>query len=105
MNKTALRLLLKTLARGLFRVRIEGDLGQLNNQRLLIVANHESFLDGVLLGLFLPVNPVFVVHTAIAQKRFFKRVLSFVDYLTVDPASPMAMKKICLLYTSPSPRD
>ncbi|MFZ4700572.1 MAG: bifunctional acyl-ACP--phospholipid O-acyltransferase/long-chain-fatty-acid--ACP ligase [Candidatus Methylumidiphilus sp.] len=103
MNKTALRLLLKTLARWLFRVRIEGDLGQLNNQRLLIVANHESFLDGVLLGLFLPVNPVFVVHTAIAQKRFFKWVLSFVDYLTVDPASPMAMKKIVRLVEAGRP--
>ncbi len=103
MNKTALRLLLKTLARWLFRVRIEGDLGQLNNKRLLIVANHESFLDGVLLGLFLPVNPVFVVHTAIAQKRFFKMVLSFVDYLTVDPASPMAMKKIVRLVEAGRP--
>ncbi|MCX7112378.1 MAG: bifunctional acyl-ACP--phospholipid O-acyltransferase/long-chain-fatty-acid--ACP ligase [Proteobacteria bacterium] len=103
MNKTALRLLLKTFARGLFRVRIEGDLGQLNNKRLLIVANHESFLDGVLLGLFLPVNPVFVVHTAIAQKRFFKMVLSFVDYLTVDPASPMAMKKIVRLVEAGRP--
>jgi len=103
MNKTTLRWLLKTLARWLFRVHIEGDLAQLSHGRLLIVANHESFLDGVLLGLFLPIDPVFVVHTAIAQRPFFKRVLSLVDYLTVDPTSPMAMKKVLRLVESGRP--
>ena len=103
MNKTALRLILTTLARWLFRVRVEGDLGQLRHDKLLIVANHESFLDGVLLGLFLPVDPVFVVHTAIAQRPFFRLALSLVDYLTVDPASPMAMKKVLRLVESGRP--
>ena len=103
MSKSALRVFLKTIARWLFRIHVEGDLGQLSRKRLLIVANHESFLDGVLLGLFLPVNPVFVVHTAIAQRRFFKLVLSLADYLTVDPTSPMAMKKILRLVESGRP--
>lgn len=103
MNKPLLRLLLKTLAHWLFRVRVEGDLGQLQHDKLLIVANHESFLDGVLLGLFLPVNPVFVVNTAIAQQSFYKVVLSLSDYLTVDPTSPMAMKKVLRLVESGRP--
>ena len=103
MNKTTLRLILKTLARWLFRVHVEGDLGQLRHDKLLIVANHESFLDGVLLGLFLPVDPVFIVHTAIAQRPFFRMALSLVDYLTVDPASPMAMKKVLRLVESGRP--
>jgi len=103
MNQTTIRTILKTLARLLFRVRIEGDLTQLAHERLLIVANHESFLDGVLLGLFLPVNPVFVVHTAIAQRPFFRRVLALTDYLTVDPTSPMAMKKVVKLVETGRP--
>lgn len=60
--------LLRLLAKLLLRVRVQGDPTVLQAQRLLIIANHESFLDGVLLGLFLPVNPVFVVHTGIAKQ-------------------------------------
>ena len=103
MNHSTIRQLLKTLARWLFRIRVEGDVGQFNQTRLLIVANHESFLDGLLLGLFLPVIPVVVVHTAIAQQPFFKLILSLADYLTVDPASPMAMKKVLRLVEAGRP--
>jgi acyl-[acyl-carrier-protein]-phospholipid O-acyltransferase/long-chain-fatty-acid--[acyl-carrier-protein] ligase len=61
---------------------------------LLIIANHESFLDGLLLGLYLPVDPVFVVHTGVTRRLFFRLVLRLGDYLAVDPTSPMAMKKV-----------
>jgi acyl-[acyl-carrier-protein]-phospholipid O-acyltransferase/long-chain-fatty-acid--[acyl-carrier-protein] ligase len=67
------------------------------------VANHESFLDGLLLGLFLPIDPVFVVHTTIAENFFFRLLLSQVDYLAVDPTSPMAMKKVIRLIESGRP--
>jgi acyl-[acyl-carrier-protein]-phospholipid O-acyltransferase/long-chain-fatty-acid--[acyl-carrier-protein] ligase len=52
----------RPLLRLLFRVRIEGSLDAFNAARLLVVANHESFLDGPLLGAFLPIDPVYVVH-------------------------------------------
>ncbi len=87
----------------LFRVQAPKNDGQLVADRLLIVANHESFIDGLLLGLFLPINPVFVVHTTIAQNRWFKLMLTMVDYLAVDPTSPMAMKKIIKLVDSGRP--
>jgi acyl-[acyl-carrier-protein]-phospholipid O-acyltransferase/long-chain-fatty-acid--[acyl-carrier-protein] ligase len=103
MNKNLLRRFFKWLATLLFRVRVEGNLGQFNQDRLLIVANHESFLDGLLLGLFLPVEPIFVVHTGVAESPFFRRVLELTDYITVDPANPMAMKKILRLVESGRP--
>lgn len=93
--------LLRFLFRVLFRVRVEGV--PVTAERLLIIANHESFLDGVLLGLFLPMNPVFVVHTGVTRSRFFRLVLSLVDYLAVDPTSPMAMKKVVKLIESGRP--
>ena len=71
--------------------------------RLLVVANHESFLDGLLLGLFLPVDPVFVVHTGVARTWYFRLLLSQVDYLAVDPTSPMAMKRVIKLVESGRP--
>lgn len=103
MSRNTLRGILKLLVRLLFRIRLEGDVSRFDQNRLLIVANHESFLDGILLGLFLPVNAVFVVHTGIAQRPFFRLVLSLSDYLTVDPTNPMATKKILRLVESGRP--
>jgi acyl-[acyl-carrier-protein]-phospholipid O-acyltransferase/long-chain-fatty-acid--[acyl-carrier-protein] ligase len=90
--------MIKTLLRGLmgwlFKVEVRGKLEQLHRQRLLIIANHQSFLDGLLLGLFLPYNAVFVVHTSVAKRWSFRPILSLVDYLAVDPSNPMAMKGV-----------
>ena len=57
---------LRPIFRVLFRVRVEGEIPPVWPERLLVVANHESFLDGPLLGLFLPLDPVYVIHTDIA---------------------------------------
>ena len=91
-----LKILLRAVARLLFRVRVSGKLPD-QRTRLLLVANHESFLDGLLLGLFLPIDPVFVVHTGVTRNPLFRLVLALVDYLAVDPTSPMAMKKVVRL--------
>jgi acyl-[acyl-carrier-protein]-phospholipid O-acyltransferase/long-chain-fatty-acid--[acyl-carrier-protein] ligase len=103
MLRSLLRPLLRGLARLLFRVEVMARQADFNHPRLLVVANHESFLDGLLLGLFLPIDPVFVVHTGIANNFFFRLLLSQVDYLAVDPTSPMAMKKVIRLIESGRP--
>lgn len=95
--KSIIRIVLRNVLRLLFRVRVTGLEKNLDTQRLLIIANHESFLDGLLLGLFLPYNPVFVVHTGVTRSFYFRLVLSLADYLAVDPTSPMAIKKIIKL--------
>lgn len=95
--RSLIRAVLKALFQLLFRVRITGLQRDLDTRRLLVIANHESFLDGLLLGLFLPFDPVFVVHTGVTKNLLFRIVLSFTDYLAVDPTSPMAIKRIIKL--------
>jgi acyl-[acyl-carrier-protein]-phospholipid O-acyltransferase/long-chain-fatty-acid--[acyl-carrier-protein] ligase len=92
-----IKLLLRVLFTLLFRVRVRGDWQALKQDRVLVVANHESFLDGMLLGIFMPGNPVFVVHTWVAEYWLFKPLLALVDYLPVDPTSPMGMKQVVRL--------
>jgi acyl-[acyl-carrier-protein]-phospholipid O-acyltransferase/long-chain-fatty-acid--[acyl-carrier-protein] ligase len=72
---------------------------------LLVIANHESFLDGILLGLFLPIqNPVFVVHTVVIKRPLWRWAIGLmVDYLAVDPGNPMAMKRVIRLVESGRP--
>ena len=98
-----MRAVLKRVCGVLFRVRIDGSMAGVDSTRLLIIANHESFLDGLLLGLFLPVDPVFVIHTGIIRRPLFRLLLSQVDYLAVDPTSPMAMKKVIKLMEAGRP--
>jgi acyl-[acyl-carrier-protein]-phospholipid O-acyltransferase/long-chain-fatty-acid--[acyl-carrier-protein] ligase len=95
--------LLRAVLRPLFRVRLTGDASQLTNERTLIVANHESFLDGALLGAFLPVNAVFVVHAQVLSKWYFRWMLRFVPHLAVDSTSPLSMKLICRLVETGTP--
>lgn len=99
----ALKRLLRLILRPLFRVRVTGDPNVFDNPRTLIVANHESFVDGLLLAVFLPVEATFVVHTQIANHPFFRPLLRFVPHLTVDSTSPLAMKLICRLVESGTP--
>ena len=94
--RNLLKTILRALAALMFRVRVKGGLPA-ETPRLLVVANHESFLDGLLLGLFLPLDPVFVVHTGVVRNPVFRLLLGLVDYLAVDPTSPMAMKKVIRL--------
>jgi acyl-[acyl-carrier-protein]-phospholipid O-acyltransferase/long-chain-fatty-acid--[acyl-carrier-protein] ligase len=82
------------LFRVLFRVRVEGFTGKIESSRLMVIANHESFLDGLFLGLYLPLDPVFVVHTGVTRNWFFRMILTQVEHLAVDPTNPMAVKKV-----------
>lgn len=95
--------LLKAVFRVLFRVEIRGSFPAVDDHPLMIVANHESFLDGMLLGTFLPVDPVYVVNTEIARNPWVRIGLSLVDYLPVDPANPLAMRRVVKLLESGRP--
>jgi len=89
--------ILRFVCKILFRVKVRGLENMPQTNRLLIVANHESFLDGFLLGLFLPVKATFVVHTTVLKNWWFKQFLRLTPYLAVDPTSPLAMKKVIKL--------
>src|SRR6204780_1701420 len=97
------RTCLRGLMRLLFRIRIRGDAAAFHNERTLIVANHESFLDGLLLGVFLPVAATFVVHTEVLKSAWVRWLLRFVPHLAVDSTSPLAIKVICRLVESGTP--
>jgi len=101
--RSIIRFVLKNIFQLLFRIRTTGLDKNIDTSKLLVIANHESFLDGLLLGLNLPFDPVFVVHTGVTRNFFFRLVLSMVDYLAVDPTSPMAIKKIIRLVESGRP--
>jgi acyl-[acyl-carrier-protein]-phospholipid O-acyltransferase/long-chain-fatty-acid--[acyl-carrier-protein] ligase len=78
------------LLRVLYRLEVRGQVPDL--RRTLVVANHQSFLDALILSTFLPENTLWVVHSQIARQAFFRTLLRGVDYIVVDAARPMALK-------------
>lgn len=98
-----LKVLLRLICRVLFQVEVRGNSNFMNPGKMLVIANHESFLDGLLLGLFLPFRATFVVHTTVLHNRLFRLLLSQVPHLAVDPTSPMAMKKVIKLLETGEP--
>ena len=62
--------------------------------RMVIVANHVSFLDAVLLAALLPGRPTFAVNSFIAQRWWARLGLSLVDSFPVDPTKPLAAKSL-----------
>lgn len=63
-------------------------------KRVLIVANHTSFLDAALIAAYLPVKITFAVNTHVANKWWIKPFLTLVDAFPLDPTNPMAIKSL-----------
>ncbi len=101
--RSFVKFVLRTLLRVLFRVRTSGLDRPVDTNKLLIIANHESLLDGLLLAVFLPFDPVFIVYTGLTRHFFFRLALKQVDYFLVDPTNPMAVKHVIKLLDSGRP--
>ncbi|MDG1995257.1 MAG: MFS transporter, partial [Emcibacteraceae bacterium] len=85
--------IIRTILRALYRVEIIG----LENYRkagnkTVIIANHTSYLDALLLGAFLPDPLTYAINTHIAQKWWARPAVAFFDLLPLDPTNPMATK-------------
>jgi len=87
--------LLAWLFRLVYRVEIRG----LENiakagERVVIVANHLSFIDGALLAVFLPGRPAFAIDTNRAKSWWVRPFLTLVDAVPIDPLKPLATKTL-----------
>jgi acyl-[acyl-carrier-protein]-phospholipid O-acyltransferase / long-chain-fatty-acid--[acyl-carrier-protein] ligase len=90
---TAMKAIVRAVLKTLYRVKLEGGEHMPRpGAGAVVVANHAAYLDGVLLGAFLPGRPTFALHSRIAKVWWMKPVLPFVDVFPVDVTSPLAIK-------------
>ena len=90
-----LKFFLRCLLRLLYRVEVTGmEHYRQAGARVLIIANHISLLDGILLYAWLPDRLRFAINTQVATLPRYKPFLYFADLYTVDPTNPLSVKSM-----------
>ncbi|VWX46533.1 acyl-[ACP]--phospholipid O-acyltransferase [Novosphingobium sp. 9U] len=91
--ETVFKTVVRWVLRALYRVELSGAENMpKEGEPAVVVVNHLSLLDGVLLGAFLPGKPTFAINTQIAKSWWVKPFLKLFEAFPVDPTNPMAAK-------------
>jgi acyl-[acyl-carrier-protein]-phospholipid O-acyltransferase/long-chain-fatty-acid--[acyl-carrier-protein] ligase len=91
--ETIIKSVVQRVLRLLYRVEVTGVQNMPKpGEPAVVVVNHVSFLDGLLLAVFLPGKPTFAVHTHIARAWWIQPFLRLFDAFPVDPTNPLAAK-------------
>jgi acyl-[acyl-carrier-protein]-phospholipid O-acyltransferase/long-chain-fatty-acid--[acyl-carrier-protein] ligase len=90
-----LKIFLRWLLILLYKVEITGlDNYTKAGKRVLIIANHTSFLDPLLLGVFLPGDITFAINTQVSQRWWLKPFLRLSRVFPMDPTHPLSLKNL-----------
>jgi len=92
-----MRAILKLMVRLLLRLRVAGDLAQLTATPALILANHDAWLDGALLGLFLPRSPHVVMSRDDITAASSRCLARFFRHSVLDLSEPSTVKRVVRL--------
>lgn len=93
--KELIKGILRLIFLSLFKARIVGA-AHLKSCKgaALIIPNHLSFLDAVMLGAFLPGDVAFAVNTEISKRWWLRSVSVFLEVVPIDPTNPMALRTL-----------
>ena len=89
--KSLIRLVFKVL----FRVRIRNmENFKKAGKRVVIIANHTSLLDALLVGAYMPEKVTFAVNTLWSKKWYVRFFSALVNLFPLDPTNPMAIRSL-----------
>ena len=95
---TLIRSILQTILICLFRVRVKNlECFEKAGNRVVIIANHTSLLDGLLMAAFMPERITFAINTEWAKKWWVRPFHSLVNLYALDPLNPMALRSLIAL--------
>ena len=78
-----------------FRVKIEGVQNlRKAGSKALIIANHVSLLDGVLIAAYLPRKITFAIDSGWGSKWYVKMFSGLVDFYPLNPTNPLAIRSL-----------
>ena len=90
--------ILRSILVFLFRIQLKGlENYQQDCPKLLITANHQSFLDALLLALFLPKNVAFAINTEIFNLWWIKPFRKARKLIPIEPSQPLSTRRLIKL--------
>lgn len=91
--ETVIKSVLRGMLTVLYRVEVKGAENMPQpGDRAVVVVNHVSWLDGLLLAVFLPGKPTFAIASSVSRMWWVKPALKLFEAFPVDPTNPMATK-------------
>jgi len=95
MLSSSFKALLRGLLKLIYRVEINGiEHLQQMSKRSLVVSNHTSFIDAVLLYAFLPVPTTFAINTYVANSWIGKLASQVCELFPMNPANPLSIRSL-----------
>lgn len=90
-----LKACLYTLLRILFRLQVNGlENYEKAGKRVILIANHTSYLDALLIAAILPGKLLFAINRFTAQKWWIKPFLVLAKVYPIDPLYPYALRDV-----------
>lgn len=90
-----LKKILHKLLTTIYKVEVVGlENYQRAGKRVLIVSNHTSFLDPLLLGVFLPDDITFAINTYISERWWIRPFLRLSKVFPMNPTQPLSLKAL-----------
>ena len=89
-----MKMFIRLLLRWLFRVRVTGEFSRTSAGGRLVVANCDSALDGVLLGLFLSEEPLVVMTPEMRDSALLRLLASHVKSVAPEATHPFTIKAV-----------
>jgi len=95
MLSSSFKALLRTILRLIYRVEINGaEHLQHLDKRSLVVSNHTSFIDAILLYAFLPVKTTFAINTYVAKSWIGRLASQVCELFPMNPANPLSIRSL-----------
>lgn len=93
--RTILKMVVSAVLKMLYKVKVQGMDNYYNaGDRVIIIANHCSFLDIVLLAAFLPDDFLVAVNTHMSKRWWVRPFLSLVEAFPITSSNPMSVKSM-----------
>lgn len=89
------RALLRLILTRLYHIEIEGrEYLEISSERTLVIANHTSFLDALLLFAFLPVPATFAIKSYVSKTWMGRLGSRFAKLFPMNPANPLSIRAL-----------